>query len=70
MIPSATHTALSNRRKEISFDPAGDYALTGSDLSDLEALMRRMYQEQRLEPGEARDWGNRLYAMLNHAIQM
>lgn len=64
MIPAATLAVLGTSRRVIEFDGDGLYYVEGPMLIDLEALMRRLGTERRMDADEMRDWMNRLHVGL------
>ena len=49
--------------------PADYYLVEGHVIRAVEALMQRLYTEQRMDADLMRDWGNKLCALLDHMIE-
>jgi len=64
MIPSETIKILGSTRAQIEFDREEDYVVPGIMLEELEALMRRLFRDQKIGSDEMRDWANLLHVRL------
>lgn len=65
MITVATIDALGRTAAPvIQFQRDAVHYIDGTDVRDLEVLMRRLYLDKKMDADEMRDWGNRLHTML------
>lgn len=70
MIPSDTIRILGRTQPNWLFESDNYYALRGLAAQEIEALMRRLFLEQRMGADEMRDWANLLFLRLSEAREL
>lgn len=70
MIPNETRRVLGTSRAVVRFDEQEVYYIEAPVLVHLEALMRRLGTEQRMNADEMRDWMNYLFSVLRRISEI